>query len=566
LVKKGATMKIFSCFLLAALLCNCNFALAHLGSPGVNYQGKAGNYNILVNIKPPDVIPGIAAVSIFIENYKNEKVSVQAFYYDAGKNGSVPAEMATPINGASGWFENSCWLMWRGSASLKIIISGNHGIGSVNIPVMAEPTANRQMPIWLGLVLGTFGLLLIFLMIAMVSCGVSDALLIPGAVMPQNMRRRKLRGILITIVAITIGLYCAYRWYSIERGNYLTTIYKPIKGSSAIFKYNGETVLRLHIDSASLNLVHQPFEYIVPDHGKLMHLVLVKQNTFNAFAHLHPIRQNAYNFLVNLPPLLPGNYFLYADVVSGNGFAETIIDTVKIPANPGSIVADSLKNVKIITSPDDAWLISNPVTNTPSTNTGKPVSVCGLPGTSFMASDGSIIEWEHTLNEPFKANKFSSLAFQVLNKQGKPAILQPYMGMMGHAIVVKYDGSVYVHLHPIGNFAMASQQAVNKRMLAVDIFSQPPNRKKFKDSIDHLVQNINNMTEDQRNDYLMVEMGMKKSVDKGMNMDMTGNNNSMDGANVQFPYAFPNPGKYRIWVEVKINNKIITGTFDAIVN
>ena len=106
-------MKLSKYFLFAALLCNCNFALAHLGSPGVNYQGKAGNYNILVNITPPDVIPGTAAVSIYIENYKNEKVSVQTLYYEAGKNGSVPAEIATPVKGASGWFENSAWIMWR---------------------------------------------------------------------------------------------------------------------------------------------------------------------------------------------------------------------------------------------------------------------------------------------------------------------------------------------------------------------------------------------------------------------------------------------------------------------
>ncbi len=559
-------MKLFSYFLFAALLCNCNFALAHLGSPGVNYQGKAGNYNILVNIIPPDVIPGSAAVSIFIENYKNEKVSVQAFYYEPGKNGSVPAEMATPVKGANGWFENSAWLMWRGSSSLKIIINGDHGTGSVSIPIMAVPTANRHMPIWLGLVLATFGLLLVFLMIAMVSCGVSDALLKPGAVMPLNMQRKKLRGTIITIFIIMIGLYVAYSWYRSERKKYLTTIYKPIEGHSTVFKYNGETVLRLHIDSESLTLVHQPFEYIVPDHGKLMHLVLVKQNTLDVFAHLHPVRQNTYNFLVNLPGLPAGSYFLYGDVVSGNGFSETIIDTVKIPSNPPSIATDSLKNVKIITSPDDAWLISNPVNNSSVTTTGKQVSVCGIPGTSFTASDGSTITWEHNLEEPFKANKFCSLVFQITDKQGKPAILQPYMGMMGHAVVIKYDGSVYVHLHPIGNFAMASQQALDRRMQESNVFTQVPNPKKFRDSIDNLILKINNMTEDQRNNYLMAEMGMGKSTDGGMNMDMQTNGDATNRSIVQFPYAFPAPGKYRIWMEVKINHKILTSNFDAVVN
>jgi hypothetical protein len=88
----------------------------------------------------------------------------------------------------------------------------------------------------------------------------------------------------------------------------------------------------------------------------------------------------------------------------------------------------------------------------------------------------------------------------------------------------------------------------------------------FQDSIDNLIAKINNMTEDQRNDYLMTEMGMGKSADKGMNMDMQTSGNAKCGAIVQFPYAFPSPGKYRIWMEVKINKKILTGTFDAMVN
>lgn len=559
-------MKLFRSFLFTALVCYCNFALAHLNSPGVNYQGKAGNYNILVNIIPPDVIPGTAAVSIFIENYKNEKISVQTLYYDAGKNGSVPAEMVTPVKGASGWFENSTWLMWRGTMSLKIIISGDHGTGSVSIPVMGVASADRGMPLWLGLVLIMFGTLLFALMITMVRSGVSDAVLEPGTVIPLSARRKKLRAILVSLFVMMVILVGAYKTCRTDQKNYLANLYKPIKGHSTVFKYNGETVLRLHVDSESLISVHQPFEYIVPDHGKLMHLILVKQNTLDVFAHLHPVRQNTFTFLVNLPPLSAGSYFLYGDVVSGNGFSETIIDTVKIPAHPPSIIADSLKDAKIVTSPDDAWLISSPINNSSATATTKRAAVSSITGTRFTAPDGSIIEWEHNLNEPFKTNKFCSLVFHVMNKQRAPAILQPYMGMMGHAVVVKYDGSVYVHLHPIGNFSMASQQAMDKRMLENSTFFQQPNRKKFKDSIDNLVLKINNMTEDQRNDYLMATMGMGKSADKGMNMDMQTSGNATDRSIVQFPYAFPSPGKYRIWMEVKINNKILTSTFDATVN
>jgi len=43
-------------------------ALAHVGSPGVAMEGMAGPYHLMVSIRPPDVIPGTAVVTVYLDN------------------------------------------------------------------------------------------------------------------------------------------------------------------------------------------------------------------------------------------------------------------------------------------------------------------------------------------------------------------------------------------------------------------------------------------------------------------------------------------------------------------
>ena len=38
--------------------------VAHVGSPDVFYEGQAGPYRLLVTIRPPQVIPGVAEVEV----------------------------------------------------------------------------------------------------------------------------------------------------------------------------------------------------------------------------------------------------------------------------------------------------------------------------------------------------------------------------------------------------------------------------------------------------------------------------------------------------------------------
>jgi hypothetical protein len=106
-----------------------------------------------------------------------------------------------------------------------------------------------------------------------------------------------------------------------------------------------------------------------------------------------------------------------------------------------------------------------------------------------------------------------------------PADMAFYMGMLGHAAFVKTDGTVFAHIHPAGSVSMAAF------MMA------------------------------QQSDAARRQTDMA-----GMNMQ--GMNDSAAPAHalpneVSFPYGFPSPGRYRLFVQMKHGNTVETGIFDA---
>lgn len=50
--------------LVLAFLMSTTAAFAHVGSPDVYYEGDAGPYHLLVTVRPPAMIPGVAQVEV----------------------------------------------------------------------------------------------------------------------------------------------------------------------------------------------------------------------------------------------------------------------------------------------------------------------------------------------------------------------------------------------------------------------------------------------------------------------------------------------------------------------
>jgi len=124
------------------------------------------------------------------------------------------------------------------------------------------------------------------------------------------------------------------------------------------------------------------------------------------------------------------------------------------------------------------------------------------------------IEWE---NAPaLKANQETTLRFSVKNADGTRAQFEPYLGMYAHAVIWKNDGNVFTHLHPLGTISMTSQL----------LFAQREKGPRL------------------ANDPLDIVCGAPPK-------------------DISFPYAFPQAGHYRIWVQVRMNGQIQTAVFDV---
>jgi len=140
--------------------------------------------------------------------------------------------------------------------------------------------------------------------------------------------------------------------------------------------------------------------------------------------------------------------------------------------------------------------------------------------------------WENP--ESTTRNADASLRFKLLTPDNQPARIEPYMGMLGHAVVRRHDGAVFAHIHPVGTFSMAAQQFF--------VSGKPPKYSASQSQPDSL------------------EKSPPAAEPHGSHTNRTG-----VAEEISFPYAFPEPGLYRFWVQMKSQDRILTGVFDTTV-
>ncbi|WP_229379882.1 hypothetical protein [Fibrella forsythiae] len=537
--------------LLFAVVCPF-IASAHIGSSGVIVQKQVGKYQLLVSIQPPDVVPGTAKVSVFVEKGNPTSIQGRPVYFFEGDEGAPEADPLTSVG--TNRFEGSIWLMESGSTSIQLSLSGPDGNVDVVVPVLATSTATRDMPAGTGAGLAVMGLLLLVMMITIIGASNSDGVLAPGLPKARSFQRRRLIGMAVGGVVLVLVLTGGRMWWNSWADEYRTyQLYKAPPLISTAKPENGQVVLTMQPDTTGFSgnwRRSRDFNLMVLDHGKLMHTFMVRLPNMDAFAHLHPTRRDSLHFITRLPNLPGGKYLLFTDVVYRSGYAETLTDTVDVP----SVKVSAEQAAQRTIDPDDSFLIAQPIGSQPE-NAGtltldKDMASCGKPGASARLADGSTMIWTDKPAAILDAGQLYTLKFAVADPSGKATKLEPYLGMSGHAAILRSDGSVYIHLHPVGTYSMASESLLVNRIADTARVVPRLNGARFRDSIDTYLARLKTQSASAQYAALAPEM-------TGMNHTQTTNNM------VTFPYAFPKAGTYRIWVQVKRNGNVLTGSFDT---
>ncbi|RKN79084.1 hypothetical protein [Paenibacillus ginsengarvi] len=147
------------------------------------------------------------------------------------------------------------------------------------------------------------------------------------------------------------------------------------------------------------------------NHEKLMHLIVVSKD-LSYFNHIHPDYKGNGKFEIGTSFPAGGDYKLFADFIPKGGPGETLSEWVKVA--------------------------------------GKEGEPAPIKADSRLVREVSGKEIELSLSSA-KPKQDVTLTFQIRDAKTKKDIdnLEPYLGAVGHVVILSADSEQYIHVHPL---------------------------------------------------------------------------------------------------------------------
>src|SRR5258707_13504088 len=109
---------------------------AHVGSPDVFYEGAAGPYRLLVTIRPPVIVPGVAEIEIRSASPEVREIRIVPLRLTGpGAKFAPTPDVAQRSKEDPQFFTGSLWLMAGGGWQGRIHAEGDKGGGEFAVPV-----------------------------------------------------------------------------------------------------------------------------------------------------------------------------------------------------------------------------------------------------------------------------------------------------------------------------------------------------------------------------------------------------------------------------------------------
>lgn len=228
-------------------------------------------------------------------------------------------------------------------------------------------------------------------------------------------------------------------------------------------------------------------------HDKLLHLIIVSSD-LSWFNHIHPEYKGNGLFTVTTTFPRDGSYKLYADYTpkgTSQEVAQHLFATGGAQPAPSNVapVADTLGG-------DDSWMVrrvTSVLEGEPEYKGGDPYQVALMPMPAKIVAGQDVM-----------------LHFQVRDESGKPvAALEPYLGALGHCVILSSDMNIYLHTHPMDGGGEHGH----------DHGAAPPAK------------------------------------------DSAATTGKKGGSDVMFHTNFPKPGLYKVWGQFQHKGKIVMGAY-----